>query len=89
MMLEQVKAGRFSIEKMVQKMSHAPADCFRIRERGYLREGYFADCVIVDLNAQTTVDKSNIHYHCGWSLPEGHTLHCGRYPYFRERPPGV
>ncbi|MGN7720355.1 dihydroorotase [Chitinophaga sp. 22620] len=74
MMLEQVKAGRFSIEKMVQKMSHAPADCFRIRERGYLREGYFADCVIVDLNAQTTVDKSNIHYHCGWSPFEGHTF---------------
>ncbi len=74
MMLEQVKAGRFSIEKMVQKMSHAPADCFRIRERGYLREGYHADCVIVDLNAGTTVDKSNIHYHCGWSPFEGHTF---------------
>lgn len=74
MMLEQVKAGRFSIEKMVQKMSHAPAACFRIRERGYLREGYHADCVIVDLNANTTVDKSNIHYHCGWSPFEGHTF---------------
>ncbi|RPD39262.1 dihydroorotase [Chitinophaga barathri] len=74
MMLEQVKAGRFSIEKMVQKMSHAPADCFRIRERGYLREGYHADCVIVDLAASTTVDKSNIHYHCGWSPFEGHTF---------------
>ena len=74
MMLEQVKAGRFSIEKMVQKMSHAPAACFRIRERGYLREGYHADCVIVDLNAHTTVDKSNIHYHCGWSPFEGHTF---------------
>ena len=74
MMLEQVKASRFSIEKMVQKMSHAPAECFRIRERGYLREGYHADCVIVDLNASTTVDKSNIHYHCGWSPFEGHTF---------------
>lgn len=74
MMLEQVKAGRFSIEKMVQKMSHAPAQCFRIRERGYLREGYFADAVIVDLNASTTVSKDNIYYKCGWSPFEGHTF---------------
>ncbi len=74
MMLEQVKAGRFSLEKLVQKMSHAPADCFRIRERGYLREGYFADCMIVDLQQQITVNKQNIYYHCGWSPFEGHTF---------------
>ncbi|MGX5820803.1 dihydroorotase [Chitinophaga lutea] len=74
MMLEQVKAGRFSLEKMVQKMSHAPAACFRIRERGYLREGYFADAVIVDLQQSTTVTKNNIHYRCGWSPFEGHTF---------------
>lgn len=74
MMLEQVKAGRFSIEKMVEKMSHAPAECFRIKERGYLREGYFADAVIVDLNAATKVTKDNIYYHCGWSPFEGHSF---------------
>lgn len=74
MMLEQVKAGRFTIEQMVRKMSHAPAECFRIRERGFLREGYFADAVIVDLNAESTVSKNNIYYKCGWSPFEGHTF---------------
>lgn len=74
MMLEAVKEGRFSIEKMVEKMSHAPAQCFRIKERGYLREGYHADAVIVDLNQATTVSKENIYYHCGWSPFEGHTF---------------
>jgi dihydroorotase len=74
MMLEQVKAGRFTIEKMVEKMSHAPAICFRIKERGYIREGYHADCVIVDLNQSTTVTKGNIYYKCGWSPFEGHTF---------------
>lgn len=74
MMLEQVKAGRFTIEQLVRKMSHAPAECFRIRERGFLREGYWADAVIVDLNAATTVSKANIHYKCGWSPFEGHAF---------------
>lgn len=74
MMLEAVKEGRFSIEKMVEKMSHAPAQCFRIKERGYLREGYHADAVIVDLNQSTTVSKDNIYYHCGWSPFEGYTF---------------
>ena len=48
-------------------MSHAVADCFQISERGYIREGYFADLVIVDLNLHTTVLKENILYKCGWS----------------------
>ncbi|GEP94354.1 dihydroorotase [Chitinophaga cymbidii] len=74
MMLESVKAGRFSIEKMVEKMSHAPAQCFRIKERGYLREGYHADAVIVDMEQSTTVSKDNIHYHCGWSPFQGYTF---------------
>lgn len=74
MMLEQVKAGRFTIEQLVRKMSHAPAECFRIRERGFLREGYWADAVIVDLDAASPVSKNNIYYKCGWSPFEGHTF---------------
>ena len=71
MMLQYVKEGKLSIEKMVEKMSHAVADCFSIADRGYIREGYFADLVLVDLNAGTTVEKENILYKCGWSPLEG------------------
>ena len=56
---------------VAEKMSHAVADCFRIRERGYIREGYFADLVIVDLADTTFVSKENILYKCGWSPLEG------------------
>ena len=52
-------------------MSHAVADCFQIKERGYIREGYHADLVIVDLNETTKVSKENILYKCGWSPLEG------------------
>jgi len=55
-------------------MSHAVADCFQIRERGYIREGYFADVVIVDLDKTTTVAKDNLYYKCGWSPFEGTTF---------------
>jgi dihydroorotase len=71
-MLEYVKKGKITIEKVAEKMSHAPAVCFEIAERGYIREGYYADLVLVDLNSQTSVDKSNILYKCGWSPFEGH-----------------
>jgi dihydroorotase len=71
MMLNYVKEGRISIEKVVEKMSHAVARCFKISERGFIREGYFADLVIADLNATTTVTKENILYKCGWSPLEG------------------
>jgi len=74
LMLEHVSLGNITLEKVVEKMCHAPAICFQIRERGYLREGYFADCVIVDLQQATTVDKKNIHYKCGWSPFEEHTF---------------
>ncbi|HEY0610946.1 MAG TPA: dihydroorotase [Chitinophaga sp.] len=74
MMLEHVSKDNLTLEKMVEKMCHAPAECFRIRERGYLREGYFADCVIVDLQQATTVDKDNIFYKCNWSPFEEHTF---------------
>lgn len=72
LVLEQVQAGRLSLEKMVEKMSHAPATCFRIRERGFLREGYFADIAIVDPQKEWIVSKDNILYKCGWSPLEGH-----------------
>ena len=55
-------------------MSHAVADLFRINNRGYIREGYWADLVLVDLNSNTTVTKENILYKCGWSPFEGHTF---------------
>lgn len=71
LMLHQYKDGRISLEKLVEKMSHAPAKCFQIRERGFIREGYFADLVLVDLNHPYTVSKENILYKCGWSPLEG------------------
>jgi len=67
LMLFYYKQGRISLEKIAEKMSHAVANCFRISERGYVREGYFADLVIVDLGEPTTVTKENIWYKCGWS----------------------
>lgn len=73
-MLSYVKQGRITIERVVEKMSHAVATCFAIKERGFIREGYFADLAIVDLNATTTVNKSNILYKCGWSPFEGVTF---------------
>ncbi|WP_118973883.1 dihydroorotase [Taibaiella koreensis] len=74
MMLHYVQEGRISLEKVVEKMCHAPAECFRIEERGYLREGYWADLVLVDPHTSYTVDKSNILYQCGWSPLEGNTF---------------
>jgi dihydroorotase len=67
LMLHYYKQGRISLEKIAEKMSHAVADCFRVRERGYIREGYYADLVIVDLDKSTTATKENILYKCGWS----------------------
>jgi dihydroorotase len=74
-MLEKVKEGRITIEKVVEKMAHAPAVLFQICERGYIREGYYADLVLVDPNQNVTVDKSNVLYKCGWSPFEGVTFH--------------
>ncbi|MBS1663192.1 MAG: dihydroorotase [Bacteroidetes bacterium] len=71
LMLHYVKEGRISLEKVVEKMSHAVATCFRVAERGYIREGYFADLVIVDLNRPSRVSPENILYKCGWSPLEG------------------
>jgi dihydroorotase len=71
LMLHYVKEGKISLEKVVEKMSHAVADCFQIKERGYIREGYFADLVLVNMNQSNTVNKENILYKCGWSPLEG------------------
>jgi dihydroorotase len=71
LMLHYYKQGKISLEKIAEKMSHAVADCFQIKERGYIREGYYADLVIVDMNAKSKVSKENILYKCGWSPLEG------------------
>ena len=66
-MLEKVKEGRIRLEKIVQKMCHNPAILFQIKKRGFIREGYYADLVVVDLNNSWTVTKENIAYKCKWS----------------------
>jgi dihydroorotase len=71
MMLSYVKEGKISIERMVEKMSHAVAVCFQIHDRGFIREGYHADLVMVDLNQSSDVHPRNILYKCGWSPLEG------------------
>lgn len=70
-MMERVHDGTWTIEKMVEKMAHNPAKLFRIEERGFLREGYHADIVIVDPNRPWRVSKDNLLYKCGWSPFEG------------------
>lgn len=74
LMLQYVKEGKISVEKVVEKMCHAPAQCFQVERRGYIREGYHADLVLADLNGNTAVTKENILYKCGWSPFEGHTF---------------
>ena len=72
LMLDFVAQGKLDIETVVRKMCHAPADCFQIDGRGYIREGYWADLVLVDPNKPTTVSPENILYKCGWSPLMGH-----------------
>lgn len=74
MMLSHWKEGRISIERIVEKMCHAPADCFRLIGRGYVEEGCFADLVLLDPNKDTTITKENILYKCAWSPLENQTL---------------
>lgn len=74
MMLEFVQQGKISIERVVEKMCHAVADVFQIDRRGYIREGYWADLVLVDLKQTTTVSKDNILFKCSWSPLEGTTF---------------
>lgn len=74
-MLENFRSGKISIEKIVEKMCHNPAILFRIEKRGFIREGYKADLVLVDDQSEWTVSKDNILYKCGWSPLEGMRLH--------------
>ena len=73
-MFEFAEQGKISAEKIVEKMCHAPADLFRIDRRGYIREGYFADLVLIDPDKSWTVVPENIIYKCGWSPFEGITF---------------
>ena len=74
MMLHYVKEGKISIEKVVEKMCHANASIYQVKDRGFIREGYFADLVVVDPHTTVTVNKENILYKCGWSPLEGFTF---------------
>jgi len=74
-MLEFYKLGRISLEKIVEKMAHHPAILFQIEKRGYIREGYWADLVVVDLQAESEVRRQNLFYKCGWSPLEGVKFH--------------
>ena len=73
-MLAFVNQEKISLEKVVEKMCHNPAICFQVENRGFIREGYFADLVLVDLNKPLEVTKENILYKCGWSPFEGETF---------------
>lgn len=73
-MLEKYHDGTISLEKMVEKMCHNPSKLFDIEKRGFIREGYFADLVIVDLNDPWKADANNNHYKCGWSPFDGYSF---------------
>lgn len=73
-MLELFNQKKISLETIVDKMCHAPATLFRVKKRGFIKEGYFADLVIVDPSQSWTVTKENIYYKCGWSPFEGTTF---------------
>jgi dihydroorotase len=92
LMLHYVRLGKISLEKVVEKMSHAVATCFQIAGRGYIREGYYADLVIVDQDQPSVVRPGNLLYKCGWSPLEGfefpatvtHTFVNGHLVYGKE-----
>ena len=73
-LLQLHKQGKISLEKIVEKACHNVAILFEIDRRGYIREGFYADLVLVDLNQSYTVSKDNILYKCGWSPFEGQTF---------------
>lgn len=73
-MLEFYKQGKISLEKVVEKMAHSPAICFQVEKRGFIREGYWADLVLVDLNKPSLVSRENVLSKCGWSPFEGQTF---------------
>ena len=69
-----VHEGFFTSELVVEKMCHAPSKLFKVRNRGFIREGYYADLVLLDFNEKYTVTKDNILYKCSWSPFEGKTF---------------
>ena len=73
-MLDSVNKGKITLEKFIEKASHNPAKIFKIKKRGFLKENFYADMVLVDLKSETKVTKNNIMYKCGWSPFEGHTF---------------
>ena len=93
LMLDFYNRGEITLEKIVEKMCHAPAICFDVEKRGFIRQDYWADLVLVDLNQEQTVAKENILYKCGWSPLEGktfrgkvtHTFVSGHLAYANER----
>jgi dihydroorotase len=74
-MLELSRMGKLTQAEVINKMCHAPAKCFKLEKRGFIRKGYFADLAIIDTNEEWTVSKSNILYKCGWSPFEGEKFH--------------
>jgi dihydroorotase len=74
-LIEFFQQGKITLEKIAEKAAHNVADCFQIEKRGFIREGYFADLVLIDINAKQKVTKENILYKCGWSPFEGEELH--------------
>lgn len=74
MLLSLVEAGFLSLEKVVEKACENPALFYGIKQRGFIKEGYYADLVLVDINKPYTVTKENLHSKCGWSVFEGHTF---------------
>lgn len=71
MMMQEVHRGRWSVERLVEKMCHAPAECFHVEDRGYLDEGYWADLVVFDPDFEWQVTKDSLQYQCQWSPLEG------------------
>ena len=73
-LLDKYHEGVLSLEKLVEKTSHALAECYQVKERGFIREGYFADAVLVDIDDPWTVERTNVLSKCGWSPFESHTF---------------
>ena len=73
-LLDAYHMGKISLERIVEKAAHAPAICFGAQKRGFIREGYHADLVLVDLDSPQEVSRENVLYKCGWSPFEGHTF---------------
>ncbi len=74
LMLSFYHRQKISLEKIVEKMCHAPAICFKIKDRGFLREGYYADLAVINLDKEWVVENKNLHYKCGWSPLVGRTF---------------